>query len=422
MNLLHMTTTSIKALQPDTSRQYVVWDDRVTGLGLRVSPGGTKTFFYQGRVLGKTTKITIGKFGIVTLKQAQERALEWAADMLKGIDPSAKAKAAKRARAQGGSLGDLLMAYCDDLEAAGKLSAKAVRVSLQKNVQRAFPAYWRKPCNQIDLDDCMAIISRLVQAGKKREADKVRSYLRAAYSAAINARQDASASQHLRDFKLSANPARELRKVKGSSGTSERVLSLPELQAYWQEIGKLPEPYRSALRFHLLTGGQRIVQLKRVTMADISRHETTMTLLDPKGRREEPRRHVVPLLSEALDAIDAMGSGPYVFTLSGGKRPISERALNDAVKGVCAKMEDAGTLEGEPFTPKVIRSTVETRLAAMKVSSDVLAHLLSHGMGGVQMKHYQRHDFEAEKRDALALLWSLLHPGSKVVRIKEGIQ
>ena len=41
-------------------------------------------------------------------------------------------------------------------------------------------------------------------------------------------------------------------------------------------------------------------------------------------------------------------------------------------------------------------------LAALKVPSDVRARLLSHGLGGVQNRHYDRHDYAAEKKAALA--------------------
>jgi hypothetical protein len=41
-------------------------------------------------------------------------------------------------------------------------------------------------------------------------------------------------------------------------------------------------------------------------------------------------------------------------------------------------------------------------LAATKVTKDVRAQLLSHGISGVQATHYDRHDYLQEKRQALA--------------------
>ena len=48
-----------------------------------------------------------------------------------------------------------------------------------------------------------------------------------------------------------------------------------------------------------------------------------------------------------------------------------------------------------------LRRTVETHMAALGISSDVLAQIQSHGLGGVQARHYGCHDYMPEKRAAL---------------------
>lgn len=50
-----------------------------------------------------------------------------------------------------------------------------------------------------------------------------------------------------------------------------------------------------------------------------------------------------------------------------------------------------------------IRRTSETNLAALGVSKDHRAQLQSHGISGVQDRHYDKHGYMAEKRDALKL-------------------
>jgi hypothetical protein len=57
----------------------------------------------------------------------------------------------------------------------------------------------------------------------------------------------------------------------------------------------------------------------------------------------------------------------------------------------------------EEFELRDLRRTAETMLAALKVPSDIRAQLLSHGLGGVQYRHYDRHDYMAEKKQALEL-------------------
>ena len=55
-----------------------------------------------------------------------------------------------------------------------------------------------------------------------------------------------------------------------------------------------------------------------------------------------------------------------------------------------------------PFQMRDIRRTCETMLAAMGISSDLRAQIQSHGLGGIQAKHYDRHSYASEKANALA--------------------
>ncbi|MNG33107.1 hypothetical protein D3C84_1192730 [compost metagenome] len=74
-------------------------------------------------------------------------------------------------------------------------------------------------------------------------------------------------------------------------------------------------------------------------------------------------------------------------------------------------------LEGTPFTGTVIRHTIETRLMKkpFRVSSDVLARLLSHGLGGVQAKNYMHDPMHEEMLEALEKLWRLLNEEAEPV-------
>ena len=60
------------------------------------------------------------------------------------------------------------------------------------------------------------------------------------------------------------------------------------------------------------------------------------------------------------------------------------------------------------FTVKRGRSGVETALAAARISRDDRGHLQSHGITGVQARHYDGHDYLDAKRDGLDLLYLLL--------------
>jgi hypothetical protein len=62
----------------------------------------------------------------------------------------------------------------------------------------------------------------------------------------------------------------------------------------------------------------------------------------------------------------------------------------------------------EDFQAKRIRSGVETLLASAGVSQDIRGRLQSHGIGGVQTRHYDGHDYLSEKRTALEILFRVV--------------
>jgi len=69
-----------------------------------------------------------------------------------------------------------------------------------------------------------------------------------------------------------------------------------------------------------------------------------------------------------------------------------------------------------------VRRTCETRMAELGVSKDLRAQIQSHGLGGVQDRHYDRYEYLKEKRIALdawaAWLAGGQRSGANVVGIK----
>lgn len=395
-----------------------------------------------------------GTGGHLSLKAARARANELSARYRNGARDlravlEAEEREARRAREdaeraardarerQQATLGALLEAYVDGLAAKGKASAKGVAASIRRHVTEPWPTLWETPADTLSTDDLLPILSRLTDDGKLREAAKVRSYLQAAYNAGIKARTTASATAAMRALRIGTNPARDLGTIEGASNVRDRALSLSELRAYWRRIEAAPDHEAACLRFHLLTGGQRIEQLARLTLADFDPDQATVTLRDGKGRRTTPRAHVVPLIPQAVDAMHAMlplapdgirgnadderryRAGDYLFTATAGETGMVSSTAYLRCRAVMEDMEEAGELPGGAFSITDIRRTVETRLADLGVHSDVRAQLQSHGLGGVQSRHYDRHDYLKEKRAALeALFQALSVNGTNVVPMR----
>lgn len=373
---------------------------RITGLDgkqQRVKVG-TNIKFAQAKALAAELSLRYQQ-GERDLRGALER--EATAERAKH-EADKVAEADKRTR----TLGALLEAYSEQLERDGKVSAKNVRQKLRRLVRDAMPAVWAMPLADVDADALMDVIAAPVAAGHLRQGDILRQYIRAAFAAGIKARHNAKATAALRALRVRDNPAAALSPIEGAIQARDRALSLSELRAYWQRI---QEPEHAALRFHLLTGGQRIQQLARATVADYDSDRDALRLLDNKGRRTQARVHWVPLLPEALEAMQAMqgDAGPYLVTFTAGRSGAAYRGMARRLDAIVEAMQGAGELPGGTFTLGDIRRTVETRLADAGVSRDTRAFLQSHGLGGVQVRHYDRHDYLPQSRAALETLQRL---------------
>ena len=80
-----------------SGRDRIVFDSQQPGLGLRITPTGTKIFIAQARVSGRKRRITVGYAPDMTLSKARAEALQMLAAMRGGVDPAADRKARLRA-------------------------------------------------------------------------------------------------------------------------------------------------------------------------------------------------------------------------------------------------------------------------------------------------------------------------------------
>ena len=144
----------------------------------------------------------------------------------------------------------------------------------------------------------------------------------------------------------------------------------------------------------------------------------TLMLLDPKGRNRHanPRRHVLPIHGDLMPVIrrrlgqTECAESPLFSTH--GRVPLRKETVAALVEEIEKAMLAEGELERGPFSMRDLRRTAETHMAALGISSDVRAQIQSHGLGGIQVRHYDRHDYMPEKQAALALWAQRFRNGS----------
>lgn len=413
---------AVKALKPGES----IAESLGYGAGALQARGGKRGATFSFRYGPNQARIPIPTYNEsgkrTTLAEARKRAKELSAryqggehDLKAALEREQREREAEAARLEAdrvkgkNTLGRLLDLYVEHLEGQGKVAARNVHNALNRHVRKPFPELCTMPASDVTAEDLLPILERILDSGYKREAAKVRAYLRRAYTIACGARLSAQASSELRAMRLTFNPARDLGTIEGANNTRERILSVEQLRALWTCSGPL-------IRFYLLTGGQRQSMLRRATVDDIT--DEGLVLWDLKGRRTQPRRHVVPLLPEAIEALNEMAKlpgsrsgsprvGPYLYTVTYGNSGVDPNGSRDRRLAAFEAMRTLVEIE-EPFDFGDLRRTIESRLAALKISTDTRAHLQSHGLGGLQARHYDRHDYLDEKREALERLRDLM--------------
>ena len=89
-------TNKLIADLPLRNVTYIVWDDEIKGLGIRINDRGRKSFILKYRIgQGRRAivrKPNIGVFGIMVTDQARHKAKQWLVKAAEGLDPSEKNK------------------------------------------------------------------------------------------------------------------------------------------------------------------------------------------------------------------------------------------------------------------------------------------------------------------------------------------
>jgi hypothetical protein len=91
-----LTDNAIRSAKP-REKPYKLFDER--GLFMLVTPAGARWWRLKFRVGGKEKLLSLGVYPDVSLKSARERRDEARRELASGVDPSAKRKAEKVARA-----------------------------------------------------------------------------------------------------------------------------------------------------------------------------------------------------------------------------------------------------------------------------------------------------------------------------------
>ncbi len=404
-----------------------VWDSQAPPKSLKPTARGysipAAIYAAEARALDhQQRRAEGGRPALLAAEREHVRQVQQAADDQAQVEAQAEVDRSKH------TVQSLMDSYADDLEGRRKKPARTVtdvRSIFRIHVTEAWPKFAALPANELTPEQVADMMRLLHKNNHGRTANKLRSYLGAAYEVARTASSTPETPEAFKAFGVRFNPASGTKRHAESDRDDKNPLTVDELRMYWRAIEKLEGLRGSALRLHMLTGGQRLTQFCQLKTNDI--RSDHIILWDTKGRSAVPRSHEVPLIEAAAENLKQCKpvAGKYAISTDGG-----ETYLNDATLSQWAtEAQPMVTVDGVErpaiygFQTKRLRSGIETLLASMQVSPTERGRLLSHGNAGVQKRHYDGYDYLPVKLRLLEMVYEQIikRPGSSVTPLRRAI-
>ena len=365
-----LTDASLRALQPGQS-QVDYWCATVAGFGLRVSPGGRKTFMVRYRTGGRYRRVKLGVYPDLSLADARRRARQVVGEVASDRDPAQARREARLAP----TFEDLANVYLDKHARVKKRSWQEDRRVIQNEL---FPAWRAMRATEIRRRDIRALIEKIAERPAPIMANRTQALIHKMFNFGI--------AYEFVEF----NPCAQLERP-ARERPRERVLTDAEIRAFWSMLDQEPPDIAAAFRLRLITA-QRGGEVHGMRWVDVDLEGGWWTI--PGSVAKNGLAHRVPLSDLAMEVLvelrvrrtDKEASSPYVLAPSARDPKRRRRAL--------------ASLGLRDFRGHDLRRTAASRMASGGSSRLVIGKVLNHAEPGVTAI-YDRHTYDAEKREAL---------------------
>ncbi|WP_425416969.1 tyrosine-type recombinase/integrase [Oricola indica] len=371
-----LTDALVRNAKPEVDRQFEIWDGRVSGFGLRVSPSGTKAFVLVYRHAGRPKRMTLGRYPDLSLAEARSRAFEAKGMIASGIDPK-PAKPVEESRDH-----SFVSVVGDFIERHAKRKTRSWQQTEQILHREFVSVLGKQSIEEIEKRDVARILDGIVDRGSPSAANHAFRIIRKFFNWCVE--------QGLVDV----SPVMGL-KPPAKSVDRDRVLSDNEVARIWIASDQVPYPYGTIVKLLLLTGQRRdeVVSMRRDELDLDNAHWTIAAERTKNGKPNE-----VPLSPQAVQLLRDAPEWVSEFVFPARGRP--ERSFSGFSKSKKALDAASGVTDWRLHD---LRRTLATGLARLGTDPHVVEHILNHQTGTLSQvaRIYNRHSYLPEKREAL---------------------
>jgi len=389
------TDAFIEALKPE-GKQYELIEPGRTGLRLRVSPAGTKSFAWMVVHNGKYQRVSLGRYPETSLARARKVLDAEKTKHRSGIAPGTASDSPK-------TVADLVELFYQRRILPHRTRPDIVRQVLDHDI---LPAIGARRLQAVTTPVIASVVDTMVGRDATSHAGKATAILKQLFAFA-----------EARGY-IDGNPAASLRKK--DLGVIERQrdrwLTLDEIHTVWHTLDAMPKlstQIKLGLKVLLLTG-VRSDELRRAEWPEFDLEAKHPVWHIPEAHTKNSVAWSVPLPDLAVELLHELKSAAdgNIFVVPGAvpkepkkpRAPIGDKALARAVARMFARTgkDGAPILPMPAWSPHDLRRTLRTHLSKLGVAPHVCEKCLNHSLGSIA-EIYDQHDYMKERRDALQL-------------------
>ena len=351
------------------------------GLYLEVRPTGARHWRMRYRLEGKDSRISLGQYPLMSLKEARAERERIRALLSQGISPIEERRTEKaiRRKQTKDTFEELALEWLD--RRSDKWTDYYQRNVLSCLERNAFPSIGPLPIRRVTSAHILAILQTMEERGVSTYAIQLRQWISAIFRHAIVT------------LRADTDPASALKgAIERPAIQHARCLSREEIDDFRGALDAYKGNRTTTLAIKiLLYCFVRTVEMRTARWEDIDGDLWVI----PAGKMKMRRVHSVPLSRQALAVIDELrtitGSNQWLFPgMRDPKKHMSGTTVNRALEYM-----------GVPATGHDFRATASTHLNEMGFRADVIERQLAHVEGNATRRAYNHALYLDERRDMM---------------------